>query len=325
MDCELLDTVLNGDCPTPFQGFNSVGRVYNWDDFDHQTTTKSNGVVQLVIKNGRQPSLIYDYSQKPFKGVKITGKQLEYSPAQDVEVILPFYAFGQVNIQNANALSGSRRKVLILEQYGVDAADKFVCIGLSKGLMTTVMSEPEANKLGFLATMTSMDCVDAQLIVDTTDAENLIFLCLNDEYEIITGLSIPTDGKVSIQIDADKTAYYKAPDGVVTSSTGGLIDIADVNTNSGNVTIAIPKVNTTFDISTSDFSGTMQFNVNSLSDINLGGCNFTSSQCDAILDVLIANGEVANSRSINFIDNLDQPSIGKQSDAIALGWDVIVN
>ena len=393
MDCGLLDTVLNGDCPTPFQGFKSVGYVYNWDDFDHQLTTKANGVVSLSIKVGKSPQMIYDHSQKPFKGVKVTGKQLEYSPAQDVEVILPFYAFGQVNTQNANALSGSRRKVLILEQYGVDDADRFVCIGLTKGLMTTVMSEPEANKMGYLATMSAMDCVDAQLIVDTTDAENLIMLGLNQDYELITGLSIAgsapigwaydtwdgvdadytvgqvirngasddnlyiciqditadigneapqTDtanwrkfGKISIQVDFDKTAYCKLPNGTILTSTGGAIDSAWTGVE-GSVVIAVPKDNAALfmgvDLGTpSDFIGTLQTNLSGV--VNIAGCQTISSLiADSSTDLgmsgctslIILSAEISPSIYALSCPNLSAQSIYNALDnAYTLALDVV--
>jgi hypothetical protein len=170
MDCGVLDTVLNGDCPTPFQGFKSQGYILDWKDIDQQHSVVVDGAVALVLAASNAMP-IFDYSQKPFKGVKVSGKQLEYSAASDIEIMIPLNSLSQVNTQNAHALVGGK-KVLVLEQYGVDDAERFVIFGLSKGLKSVINSEPEANKIGYLATLSSMDCINAQLIVN--DFLNLV-------------------------------------------------------------------------------------------------------------------------------------------------------
>ncbi len=99
--------------------------------------------------------------------------------------------------------------------------------------------------------------------------------------EVITGLSIDTDGAINIEIDADKVCHCIAPDGEVVTSTDGKIEIV-WDDAPGNVILLIPKNSYVLHIGSagaigtaSDFSGDLVTNFAGL--VQLADCALLTS------------------------------------------------
>jgi hypothetical protein len=99
--------------------------------------------------------------------------------------------------------------------------------------------------------------------------------------EVITGLSIDTDGAVNIEIDADKVCHYIGPDGEVVTSTDGKIETT-WGGDPGNVILLIPKNSYVLHLcsagaigTASDFSGDFVTNFAGL--VQLSDCALLTS------------------------------------------------
>ena len=107
-------------------------------------------------------------------------------------------------------------------------------------------------------------------------------LALLTAYELITGLQIGADGKISIQVDTDKTVYCKTPNGAILTSTDGIIDTT-WGGSLGSVVIAVEKSTTRFALNDdwdtgsigSDFIGAL--NPNLSADVIASSCTSLTS------------------------------------------------
>lgn len=85
----------------------------------------------------------------------------------------------------------------------------------------------------------------------------------------------------------------------------------------------VSKLTELLNLEGSEFSGNMKFAVRNKNDINLSGCQFTTAQCDYILNQIIANGAVTGTHTIDFTSTLQAPTPSKVADAEVLGWTVV--
>jgi hypothetical protein len=112
--------------------------------------------------------------------------------------------------------------------------------------------------------------------------------------EVITGLSIDTDGAINIEIDADKVCHYIGPDREVVTSTDGKIETT-WGGDPGNVILLIPKNTEVLNLGSngnigtaSDFSGDLVTNLTGFIDVT--DCALLTSADAPNATDLICNG-----------------------------------
>jgi hypothetical protein len=150
-----------------------------------------------------------------------------------------------------------------------------------------------------------------------------LFDSLDENLERITGLSIAQGDAMYFEVDADKSCRVILSDGSVIYSTDGLID--ENASVGGDIIILVSKDTELMYLSCTSLEGNMNFVVGSKTEINLSDCNFTTDQCDYILDQLIANGTVTGTHTIDFTGNAEMPTPSKVAEVEALGWTVVVD
>jgi hypothetical protein len=139
--------------------------------------------------------------------------------------------------------------------------------------------------------------------------------------EVITGLSIDTDGAVNIEIDADKVCHYIGPDGEVVTSTDGKIETT-WGGDPGKVILLIPKNSYVLHLGSagaigtaSDFSGDFVTNFAGL--VQLADCALLTSVNAPNTSELICAGCAAltdvSALKANILDCSNCVSLAEQS------------
>jgi hypothetical protein len=139
--------------------------------------------------------------------------------------------------------------------------------------------------------------------------------------EVITGLSIDTDGAINIEVDADKVCHCIDPDGTVITSTDGKIETT-WGGDPGNVILLIPKNSYVLHLGSagaigtaSDFSGDFVTNFAGL--VQLADCALLTSANDPNTSELNCSGCAAltdvSALKANILDCSNCVSLTSQS------------
>lgn len=326
MDCIKLNNNIN-ECATtnPFRRWDEVGYILPYEDV---TNVVFDGMTVKFDTIGTAFS-VRDRRLNPFSGSGSEFVQGDMGSVSWTErVNFPALANSVDNSTIANAIANGGRVVVILKQvdYESDGKGKYQVFGIDGGLrIDTMPFDPYADAAWNVTLIAEKMSRPAVYLWDTDESTTDAKWALITQYEYITGLSL-ADGSVTPQVvylgvDSDKTCYVVLPDGTTLTSTAGIINDTWTGAD-GAVTLLIEKETSLFDISTSDFSGNMNFVVSAKILIDLSSCEFTTVQCDFVLDILIANGDVNGDYTIDFTDNLEAPTGSKITTAEGLGWTI---
>ena len=108
--------------------------------------------------------------------------------------------------------------------------------------------------------------------------------------EVIRGLSVSSGQispqKIYLEVDSNKVCYVVQPNGVVLTSTAGIIDVNYTGAG-GGILLVIPKNSIEFNIQYSDYVGILSTNI--VSGINLNNSTKITQLNSAKAVVIIAN------------------------------------
>lgn len=307
-----------------YKGYERLGVWTDYDNIDQSSIVEADGKVTFSLKKG-QFYEIWDDSAKPFDGSKPVSELSSkhgYKLFNDV-VMFPLKAHKPENSALVATVSKNQKVVVILTQKakGANNESKYPVFGLSGGLyLKNPISDATSDVAWDLEFEDSNVGTSGRFIGGATAADvetnysNLV------NFEVLTGFSIQEGGIVYVEVDPDKTCKVILSNGSILTSTAGVISGSTLI--AGEVIILVQKGTKLLSFDKSDFTGNLNFVVSDKNDIKFTDCVLTTAMCDAILDVLIANGTVTGTHTIDFTDNIAAPTGSKLTTVEGLGWTV---
>lgn len=255
ISCLKINDDLNDSCEVlQVSDFTEVGVLLPLSMIDRSSITQNGCLVDFNMKYVGGGFKIYDRSFKPFDGTTPSEENGARFKTYNQLVVIPSFERSQENAEAIfNLMNTTERYVVLLEQQKVkaDGSNRFICYGLPSGLK---LKESKSDIPNQTANVISLEQKNSQLpeqfYYSTDNATTISKVDDMVNYEVITGLSIGTNKKVYVGVDAAKKAYCYMPDGTKYSSVSGIINQTYTGL-AGSVVIAFEKSSTAFNL----FSG----------------------------------------------------------------------
>ncbi len=198
---------------------------------------------------------------------------------------------------------------------------------LSDGLYTYDLFKYDVNSNNWTS------FVDSQSTnIDTLKNRDSLLLQLNglppdlfENYEQLLGVNIEQGEEITFTVDSTKNV-------ILLYTNNGLIEkgvSSIVSTNSFTyrqpVILFVEKYSSKLSVSGDgqyDIESWTTFDVKTKTEIDFLANNFNTAQCDYVLNLIISNGPVTGTHTLNMYYNLSAPTGSLIATAISLGWTV---